>query len=61
MAKYRRKAISIKRTPVIVSGGPFAGQVLRLSSPGTLTFTVNGETGRYNEAGEWVPVQGEGK
>ena len=43
-------------------GGPFAGQHLNLHTPGTLTFTIRGQTGPYvrsearpNEI-HWEPV-----
>ena len=35
-------------------GGPLHGATVTLCSPGTLTFTCKGQTGRYNESGQWV-------
>lgn len=42
-----------RKSPHKLKGGPFDGHTLYLCSPGTLTFTVKGQSGRYNSNGEW--------
>jgi hypothetical protein len=38
-----------------MEGGPLHGHWLYLRTPSTLTFTIRGETGYYNERNNWVP------
>lgn len=45
-----------RKSPHKLTGGPFYGHTLYLCSPGTLTFTVKGQRGRYNSNGEWEAV-----
>lgn len=49
------KRITVKKTAYRMKGGPLDGQTLYLSCPGTLTFCLHGQTGRYNSRNEWVP------
>lgn len=37
-------------------GGPLDRCELILTSPGTLTFTLHGQTGRYDASMRWVPA-----
>lgn len=53
----RKRLVKGRRQKILLRGGPFTGYSVHLHSPGTLTFTVNGERGRYNRAGEWEAVQ----
>lgn len=46
---------STRKTKHVMHGGPLGGQTLYLTSPGTLPFTLNGETGRYDNTNTWVP------
>lgn len=50
MAKRVAKGRRIKFQLV---GGPFHGKTVELYSAGTLEFTVNGFTGRYDDKGHW--------
>jgi hypothetical protein len=51
--KPRRKAITIRTALYRCIGGPLHDQVLRLSCGGTLSFTLNGMTGRYDQSMTW--------
>lgn len=52
----RKRAIKAgRKTPHELSGGPWDGQILRLETPGTLPIVVQGQRGRYNASGKWVP------
>lgn len=42
-------------------GGPLDGQTLFLSCKGTLPFTLNGQTGRYDSNNNWVPARVDSK
>lgn len=55
--------IKDKRTssPWIMHGGPLDNAVLWLESGNTLKFTMNGETGRYDGNGDWVPSTNDNK
>lgn len=35
-------------------GGPFNGETVYLTTPKTLTFSVKGMTGHYNDQGFWI-------
>ena len=37
----------------VMKGGPLNGVALWLSCPGTLSFTMNGMTGRYDGNNQW--------
>ncbi len=53
----RKRAVRAgSKTPHVMEGGPWDGKVLRLHTPGTLPFTVQGQTGRYNEKNRWVAL-----
>jgi hypothetical protein len=41
-----------------MEGGPLHGHLLYLRTPSTLTFTIRGETGYYNERNNWVRKSG---
>ena len=49
----RKKRPTVKKTMFVLSGGPFSGAKVRMECPGTLTFSVNGERGRYDENNNW--------
>ncbi len=51
------KRIYIRLNTYILNGGPFDGKRVRMESPGTLTFTCNGMTGRYNRENVWEPIK----
>lgn len=48
------KRIGVKKTAYVMKGGPMDGRTLYLSSPGTLSFSLHGQTGHYNSANVWV-------
>ena len=50
---FKKRLSKGKRLKFVLYGGPWNGETLYLHSPGTLPFTVNGESGRYNEKGFW--------
>lgn len=50
------KRIGVKKTAYVMTGGPLDGQTLYLSSPGTLSFSLHGQTGHYNSENVWVPA-----
>ena len=50
------KRIRVKKIAYVMKGGPMDGQTLYLSSPGTLSFSLHGQTGHYNSANVWVPA-----
>lgn len=50
------KRIRVKKTAYVMEGGPMDGQTLYLSSPGTLSFSLHGQTGHYNSENKWVPA-----
>ena len=43
----------VVKRPYKLEGGPMDGHTLWLTSGGTLTFTLQGQTGRYNHDGIW--------
>lgn len=54
MALRRRKPrVSVRKRPYKLEGGPMHGHTLWLTSGGTLTFTLHGQTGRYDRDGIW--------
>ena len=56
MALRRRKPrVSVRKRPYKLEGGPMHGQTIWLTSGGTLTFTMRGQTGRYDIEGRWQP------
>lgn len=38
-------------------GGPLNGQKLKMVTCGTITFTLNGETGCYDQNNKWIPKE----
>ena len=50
------KRIEVKKTAYVMKGGPMDDQTLYLSSPGTLSFSLYGQTGHYNSWNVWVPA-----
>ena len=42
------------KTTIRCSGGPFSGQVIPRPACSTLTFSVAGFKGYYNNTGNWV-------
>lgn len=52
----RKRRPTVRKQRQKLNGGPFNGAVIRMACPGTLTFTVNGETGRYDHNNNWLPV-----
>lgn len=44
-----------RKQPYKLEGGPWHGHTVWLSCGGTLTFTVNGQTGHYDRQGVWQP------
>lgn len=55
MARQRKPRVSIRKRPYKLEGGPMRGHTLWLASGGTLTFTLHGQTGRYDRDGRWTP------
>lgn len=53
-----RRVIKGRQTSHRLKGGPFDGQTVGLYSPGTLTFSCRGFTGRYDNQGVWVEING---
>lgn len=53
---YVMKRITVKKIAYVMKGGPMDGQTLYLSSPGTLSFSLHGQTGHYNSENVWVPA-----
>lgn len=49
------KRIRVKKTAYVMKAA-MDGQTLYLSSPGTLSFSLHGQTGRYNSENVWVPA-----
>lgn len=41
-------------TAYIMKGGPLNAVTLYLTGPGTITFSLRGQTGFYNSKNEWV-------
>lgn len=46
----------VKKIAYVMKGGPMDGQTLYLSSSGTLSFSLHGQTGHYNSENVWVPA-----
>lgn len=55
MARQRKPRVSVRKRPYKLEGGPMHGHTLWLTSCGTLTFTLHGQTGRYDTEGRWQP------
>ena len=55
MARQRKPRVSVRKSPYKLEGGPMHGQTIWLTSGGTLTFTLHGQTGRYDTEGRWQP------
>lgn len=55
MARLRKPRVSVRKHPYKLEGGPMHGHTLWLASGGTLTFTLCGQTGRYDTEGRWQP------
>ena len=51
MRKLPRKG---RKTANVMTGGPLDGQTLWLSCAGTVSFTLNGQTGRYDANNRWI-------
>lgn len=63
MTRRRTPSRRVRKQAYKLEGGPWHGHTLWLSCGGTLTFTVNGQTGHYDRQGVWQPclAQPEGK
>lgn len=56
MARQRKPRLPrVVKRPHKLEGGPMHGHTLWLASGGTLTFTLHGQTGRYDTEGRWQP------
>ena len=56
MARQRKPRMPrVVKRPYKLEGGPMHGHTLWLSSGGTLTFTLHGQTGHYDRQGVWQP------
>lgn len=51
-----RMLVNGKRHPYVMRQGPLHGQTLYMERPGTLPFTLNGQTGHYNQSNDWIPA-----
>lgn len=51
---YRQKMLPVKKHGQYLHNGPWAGQVLWLSSLATAELNINGQKGRYF-GGNWEP------
>lgn len=56
MKRVRKVARRYTRKSFKMLSGPLDGQTLLLSQPGTLIFTLKGQTGYYNEHNIWTVV-----
>lgn len=55
MTRQRTPSRRVRKRQHKLEGGPMHGHTLWLSSGGTLTFTLHGQTGRYGRQGVWQP------
>lgn len=55
MTRQRIPSRRVRKSPYKLEGGPMHGHTLWLSSGGTLTFTLHGQTGHYDRQGVWQP------
>lgn len=53
--RQRKPRVSVRKRPYKLEGGPMHGHTLWLTSGGTLTFTLHGQSGRYDTEGRWQP------
>jgi hypothetical protein len=52
--KTRKRNLTARKTLMLAKGGPYAGEHLLLTSPGTLTVKVGAWYGHYDSSMQWV-------
>jgi hypothetical protein len=55
MTRRRTPSRRVRKQAYKLEGGSWHGHTLWLTSGGTLTFTLHGQSGRYDTEGRWQP------